>query len=105
MAASAASMASASIISMAAGRMPAAMIPDTASPAWSVDGKAARKVRVASGLRSRRTVTSVTMPSVPSEPTTRAEQVVAGRVGRVAAQLHDVAAVGHEPRRQRRGWS
>ena len=74
MAALAAWMASVSIISMAAGRMPAAMIPETASPASSEDGKVARKVRVASGLRSRRRVTSVTMPSIPSLPTSAARR-------------------------------
>ena len=62
-------MASASIISIAAGTTPAAITADVAAPASSVDGKAASSVRTDSGSRSSRTVTSVTMPSVPSEPT------------------------------------
>jgi hypothetical protein len=73
-AALAATMASRSIISMAAGRIPAAMIRETASPPSSVEGKVAKKVRVASGLRSSRSVTSVTMPSIPSLPTSAASR-------------------------------
>ena len=73
-AATAARMASRSIISMAAGRMPAAMMPETAAPASSVEGKVAKKVRVASGLRRSRKVTSVTMPSMPSLPTSTASR-------------------------------
>ena len=73
-AALAASMASRSIISMAAGRMPAAMMRETASPPSSVEGKVAKKVRVASGLRRSRSVTSVTMPSMPSLPTSAASR-------------------------------
>ena len=62
-------MARASIISMAAGTIPAPMILETASPAWSVPSKAASRVRTASGLRSSRRVTVVAMPRVPSDPT------------------------------------
>ena len=62
-------MARASIISIAAGTTPAPMIADTAPPASSVDGNAASSVRTVSGARISRTVTSVAMPSVPSEPT------------------------------------
>ena len=58
-----------SIISIAAGTMPAAMNRETAFPASSVDGKVAKKVRVASGLRRTRSTTSVTIPRVPSLPT------------------------------------
>ena len=64
-----ATIASRSIISMAAGTIPAAMMRDTAWPASSVEGKVAKMVRVASGLRRIRSTTSVTMPSVPSLPT------------------------------------
>ena len=63
-------MASASIISIAAGTMPAAMIADVAAPAWSVVSKPTRIVRTSSGSRTSLTVVAVTMPSVPSEPTT-----------------------------------
>ena len=62
-------MASASIISIAAGMTPAPMMADTAAPAASVSSKAASSVLTASGDRVSRTVTSVAMPSVPSEPT------------------------------------
>jgi hypothetical protein len=67
-------MARESIISMAAGRMPAAMMPDTAFPPSSVEGKMARKVRVASGFRRSFSVTSVTMPTIPSLPTSAARR-------------------------------
>ena len=59
---------SVSIISIAAGRIPAEMIADTASPAASVEWNAARCVVTASGLRRMRSVISVAIPSVPSEP-------------------------------------
>ena len=68
-AASAASIASASIISTAAGMTPAAMIAETAWPAASVPSKPASSVCTDSGARVSRTVTLVAMPSVPSEPT------------------------------------
>ena len=77
-AAFAATIASRSIISIAAGRIPAAMIPDTAAPASSVDGKVAKKVRVTSGLRRRRSVASVTIPRVPSAPTSAASRSYPG---------------------------
>ena len=69
-AATIASIASRSIISIAAGTIPRAMIRETAAPASSVDGNVANSVRVACGLRRMRTTTSVTMPSIPSLPTT-----------------------------------
>ena len=50
------------------------MMPETASPASSVEGKVAKKVRVVSGLRRSRKVTSVTMPSMPSLPTSTARR-------------------------------
>ena len=52
-------------------RCRAAMMPDTASLASSTDSKTASSVRYASGARIRRSVARVTMPKVPSEPTTR----------------------------------
>ena len=48
---------------------PAPMIADTAAPAASVSSNAASRVRTDSGERVSRTVTSVAIPSVPSEPT------------------------------------
>ena len=68
--ASTATVISRSIISIAAGITPAAMIPPTASPAERTVGKSSSMVRTSGGLRIRRTVTSVTTPSVPSPPTT-----------------------------------
>ncbi len=67
-AASAASMASASIISMAAGTIPAPMISDTAVPPALVDSNAASRVRTISGSGVSLTTTLVAMPSVPSDP-------------------------------------
>ena len=53
--------------------------------------KPASSVRTSSGLRTSRTVTAVTMPSVPSEPTTAPEQVVAGAVRAPPPEVDDVA--------------
>ncbi len=61
-------MASASIISIAAGTMPAPMIAETACPPCSMLSNAASTVVTASGARQSRTVILVAMPSVPSEP-------------------------------------
>ncbi len=57
-----------SIISTAAGTIPAATMSETTSPAAAIDGKSASSVRTLSGVRSSRTVIDVVMPSVPSEP-------------------------------------
>ncbi len=67
-AASAASIESASIISMAAGSTPSAMIAETAEPPASIDSNAASTVVTFCGVRISRTVISVAMPRVPSEP-------------------------------------
>ena len=61
-------MASVSIISTAAGTIPAATMSLTTSPAAATDGKSASSVRTDSGVRSSRTVIFVVMPRVPSEP-------------------------------------
>ena len=61
-------MESASIISIAAGTIPAAMISDTARPPSLVVAYAASSVCTASGSGVSRTMTFVTMPSVPSDP-------------------------------------
>ena len=85
-------MASASIISIAAGMTPAPMIAETAAPACvGVLEGGEQGAAPPPASRVSRTVTSVAMPSVPSEPTTRPEQVVAGRVGRLAAELDHLA--------------
>jgi hypothetical protein len=68
-ASSAAWIVSASIISTAAGTIPAPMIAETTSPAASVEGNAASSVSTRSGLGTTPTTISVAIPSVPSEPT------------------------------------
>src|SRR6476646_4137266 len=55
-------MARVSIISMAAGTMPAATTSDTTSPAAAIDGKSDSRVCTDSGTRRRRTVPRVTIP-------------------------------------------
>ena len=72
-------MASASIISIAAGITPAEMIADTAWPAVSVSGNPASSVCTAWGDRVRRTVTLVAMPSVPSDPTSAPSRSYPGK--------------------------
>ena len=57
------------------------MIVETAVPASSVEVKPASRVRTASGARSSRTVTSVSMPSVPSEPTNAPSRSYPGASG------------------------
>ena len=69
MAASTARITTASIISIAVGTMPAAMMSDTACEASSMLSKTASSVRTSSARRSSRTVMRVTMPRVPSDPT------------------------------------
>jgi hypothetical protein len=61
-----------SIISSAAGMMPAPMISPTASAAARTDGYAASIVSVASGSATRRTVTPVITTRLPSLPFTSA---------------------------------
>jgi hypothetical protein len=61
-------MDSASIISIAAGRTPAAMMSDTAWPPSAVEEYAASSVCTTSGSGISLTTILVTMPSVPSEP-------------------------------------
>jgi hypothetical protein len=58
-----------SIISMAAGTIPAATIADTTAPASAVESKKATWVLTVSGTGMTRSVTLVVTPSVPSEPT------------------------------------
>ena len=54
---------------MAAGTMPWPMIAETVALASSTLPKTPSSVFTASGTGTRRTVTFVAMPSVPSEPT------------------------------------
>ncbi len=74
-AASTASIVSASIISIAAGRIPAAMTRETASPAASVLAKPASSVRTASGTRRIRTVTATADAERPLGADEDAQQV------------------------------
>ena len=60
-----------SIISSAAGTMPLAMIPETASLASPTLANTPSSVRQASGARTSRSVAAVTSPKVPSAPITR----------------------------------
>ena len=94
-AASAASIVSLSIISTAAGMMPAEMISDTAAPAASVDSNAARIVFTDSGTRRIRNVTFVTTASVPSDPTSAPSKIEARRVERRTAKVDHLAIRQH----------
>ena len=78
-AASAARIVVRSIISIAAGMMPAPMTSETAFPAASVESNAASRVRTDSGRRSSRSVTFVTTARVPSEPTSTPSRSRPGR--------------------------
>ena len=80
-------MASASIISIAAGITPAPMIADTAPPASSVPANAASRVRTASGGAGQPDGDLGGDAERALGADERAEQVVAGRVGRLAAEL------------------
>jgi hypothetical protein len=60
-----------SMNSMATGMMPAPMMSATQAPATSEESKPNSTGRAPSGLASRRTVASVTMPSWPSDPQIR----------------------------------
>ena len=66
------------MISIAAGTMPLAIVADTVRHAASIVVKSNNNVFTASGFGSRRTQISVTMPSVPSLPTTAASRSKSG---------------------------
>ena len=57
------------MISIAAGRMEAAMMSETLCPAAEMESKAANKTSTVSGRRTMRSVMELATPSVPSEPT------------------------------------
>ena len=67
--ASTASRQSRSIISTAAGTMPAAMMPLTVAAPSSTEAKSISIVSTAGGFWVSRTQISVAMPSIPSPPT------------------------------------
>ena len=60
--------------SSATGMMPEPMIASTARPAISLESNATSIARCPSGLRRMRTVTSVTIASMPSLPVSRPSQ-------------------------------
>ena len=74
-------MISLSSISIATGITPRWITDDTASEAARTLSKIASRVRVAGGRRTRRSVASVTMPSVPSEPTSSPRRSTPGASG------------------------
>ena len=76
--------------------MPAETIAETASPAASVDVNAARCVVTASGLRRMRSVISVAIPSVPSEPMNAPSRSGPSGIERLAAELDDLAVGEHD---------
>ena len=78
------------MISIADAPIPAATIPETAAPAASIESKAASTVRTDSGRRSTRSVISVAIPSVPSEPTNAPSRSGPGD-SRDAAEPHGLA--------------
>ena len=84
-------MASASIISMAAGMMPAEMIADTAWPAVSVSGNPASSVCTACGETGQADGDLGRDAERALGPDERAEQVVPGEVERGAADLDQLA--------------
>ena len=85
-----------SIISIAAGRMPAEMIAETASPAASVDRNAARCVVTASGLRRIAQRDLRRDPERALGADEGAEQVRPVRVEGLAAELDDLAVRQHD---------
>ena len=70
-----------SIISSPAGVMPAAMMSATAWAAQPASGKATSSAFTSAGIGSRRTVTSVTTASRPSEPVSSAIRSKPGASG------------------------
>ncbi len=81
---------------MPAGVIPAAMIAATHAPADSTASNPISSARAVSGRRRIRTVTSVTIPSSPSEPTMRPSKIVAAAVEVLAAEPNDVAVGRYE---------
>ena len=85
-----------SISSSVHGSSPARVMAATAVPAASRVAKKASIVTFGGGAGRRRSVASVTMPSVPCEPTNEVRQRVAGHVLDVATAGADDAAVGED---------
>ena len=85
-----------SIISIAPGTTPAETMFDTACPACAGTRRRPRACAPPPGVGTTRTMIFVATPSVPSEPTKTPQQVVAGQVELLAAQLHDRAVGEHD---------
>ena len=85
-----------SIISIAAGRIPARDDPADGLARGAHRGEVESIVRTSGGVRVRRTVTSVTTPERALAADDEAAQVVARRVGRRAAQAQHLAVGEHE---------
>ena len=81
--------------SIATGMMPAPMIAATQPPAASLVGKPKSTGRASSGIGRMRNVASVTMPSWPSEPTTRPSRSRPPTVEIGPADLDDRAVDKH----------
>ena len=71
------------------------MMSETAAPPASIVSNAASSVCTVSGRRRIRTVIFVTTASVPSEPTSSAEQIRTWRVHERAADVHELAVRKH----------
>ena len=75
--------------------MPAPMIAATQAPAASTLSKPSSIGRAPSAARRMRTVASVTTPSWPFRAADQAEEVVAGGIEMLAADLDDLAVDQH----------
>ena len=89
-------MAGRSMNSSATGMMPEPMMASTQAPAVSLASKPTSMARWPSGLRKMRTVTSVTIASMPSLPVSRPSQIVAGGVEMSAPDVEDFALDGDD---------
>ena len=87
-----------SMYSIATGTMPAPMIAATHWLASSTESKPNRTGRAPSGSGMRRTIASVTMPKLALGAADKPEEVIAGRVHRLAADIEDFAVQGDEAR-------
>ena len=93
----------ASIISIAAGTMPAAMIALTVAAPSSTRSKSSSSVRTAGGFGVSRTPMRVAMPSMPSPPTNAPRRSSPAGSGSSPAEHGDRAVGQHHLDGQRRG--
>ena len=92
-----------SIISIAAGRIPAATIAETASPASSVESEGGEQRRHGLGPAQDAQRDLGHDPERALGADEHAEQVGAVRLERLAAELDELAVGQHDRRRPRRG--